>query len=57
MPSRLSLRERLRGRCLRPHLFNRKYIQNLTIQAGNSGFILGTPSDPQMFGITFKARQ
>jgi iron complex outermembrane receptor protein len=39
------------------NLFNRNYIQNLTIQAGNSGLILSTPSDPQMFGITFKAWQ
>ncbi len=39
------------------NLFNANYIQNLTIQAGNSGLILGTPSDPRMFGLTFRARQ
>ncbi len=39
------------------NLFNSDYIQNLTTQAGNSGLILGTPSDPQMFGMTFKAWQ
>ncbi|HUD94677.1 TonB-dependent receptor [Sphingobium sp.] len=39
------------------NLFDRDYIQNLTVQAGNSGLILGTPSDPQMFGLTFKAWQ
>jgi iron complex outermembrane receptor protein len=39
------------------NLFDSNYIQNLTVQAGNSGLILGTPSDPQMFGVTFKAWQ
>ncbi|WP_232494064.1 TonB-dependent receptor [Novosphingobium kaempferiae] len=39
------------------NLFDSDYIQNLTVQAGNSGLILGTPSDPQMFGVTFKAWQ
>ena len=39
------------------NLFAENYIQNLTIQAGNSGLILGTPSDPRMFGITLRARQ
>jgi len=39
------------------NLFNKDYIQNLTIQAGNSGLILGTPSDPRVIGITFRARQ
>ncbi|MFX5884912.1 hypothetical protein ABTE50_18930, partial [Acinetobacter baumannii] len=29
------------------NLLNANYIQNLTIQAGNSGLILGTPSDPR----------
>ena len=36
------------------NLFNREYIQNLTIQAGNSGLILGTPSDPRTYGVTFR---
>ena len=39
------------------NLFDRDYIQNLTIQAGNSGLILGTPSDPRTVGITLRARQ
>jgi iron complex outermembrane receptor protein len=39
------------------NLFNSNYIQNLTIQAGNSGLILGTPSDPRSIGVTFRARQ
>ena len=39
------------------NLFNRSYIQNVTIQSGNSGLILATPSDPRTFGITLRARQ
>ncbi|WP_053000741.1 TonB-dependent receptor [Sphingomonas sanxanigenens] len=39
------------------NLFDADYIQNLTIQAGNSGLILGTPSDPRLIGVTFRARQ
>ena len=39
------------------NLLGANYIQNLTIQAGNSGLILGTPSDPRTVGITFRARQ
>jgi len=39
------------------NLFNKDYIQNLTIQAGNSGLILGTPSDPRVIGVTFRTRQ
>ncbi|MEY4836153.1 MAG: hypothetical protein RLZZ475_12 [Pseudomonadota bacterium] len=31
-------------------------IQNLTIQAGNSGLILGTPSDPRTVGVTLRWR-
>ena len=34
------------------NLFNRNYLQNLTTQAGNSGLILGTPSDPRIIGAT-----
>ncbi|MFZ4690234.1 MAG: TonB-dependent receptor, partial [Polymorphobacter sp.] len=33
------------------NLFNSNYIQNLTTQAGNSGLILGTPSDPRIIGV------
>jgi iron complex outermembrane receptor protein len=39
------------------NLFDADYIQNVTIQAGNSGLILGTPSDPRTIGLTFRARQ
>jgi len=39
------------------NLFDTNYIQNVTIQAGNSGLILGTPSDPRTIGVTFRARQ
>ena len=34
------------------NLFNSNYIQNLTTQAGNSGLIVGTPSDPRVIGAT-----
>ncbi len=37
------------------NLFKANYIQNLTIQAGNSGLILGTPSIPRIFGVTLRA--
>jgi iron complex outermembrane recepter protein len=39
------------------NLLGADYIQNLTIQAGNSGLILGNPSDPRVVGITFRAWQ
>jgi iron complex outermembrane receptor protein len=38
------------------NLLDADYIQNVTIQAGNSGLILATPSDPRMFGVTLRAR-
>jgi len=31
------------------------YLQNLTVQAGNSGLIVGTPSDPRTYGVTLRA--
>ncbi|MFC3174777.1 TonB-dependent receptor [Novosphingobium bradum] len=37
------------------NLFNRHYLQNVTVQAGNSGLILGTPGDPRMIGLTLRA--
>jgi len=37
------------------NLFNRDYLQNVTVQAGNSGLIVGTPSDPRMLGATLRA--
>ena len=39
------------------NLFDKDYLQNVTVQAGNSGLIVGTPSDPRMFGLTFRAHQ
>lgn len=39
------------------NLLDADYIQNVTIQAGNSGLILGTPSDPRTVGVTFRLRQ
>ncbi len=38
------------------NLFDADYIQNVTIQAGNSGLILGTPSDPRVAGLTMRLR-
>jgi|GEM_PF-2260810 len=32
------------------------YLQNITVQAGNSGLIVGTPGDLRMFGITLRAK-
>jgi iron complex outermembrane recepter protein len=37
------------------NLFNRDYITALTIQTGNSGLILGQPSDPRLVGVTLRA--
>jgi iron complex outermembrane recepter protein len=38
------------------NVFDKNYIQNLTVQAGNSGLILGTPNDPRAIGLTLRAR-
>ena len=38
------------------NLFAANYIQNVTVQAGNSGLILGTPSDPRTYGLTMRVR-
>ncbi len=38
------------------NLLDADYIQNVTIQAGNSGLILGTPSDPRTIGGTVRFR-
>ncbi|MFO1255648.1 MAG: TonB-dependent receptor [Sphingomonadaceae bacterium] len=38
------------------NLLDRDYLQNVTVQAGNSGLIVGTPGDPRMFGGTLKMR-
>ena len=37
------------------NLLDREYMQNLTVQAGNSGLIVGTPSDPRTYGMTLRA--
>ena len=37
------------------NLFDTDYITALTIQTGNSGLILGQPSDPRVLGITLRA--
>lgn len=39
------------------NLFDKDYLQNVTVQAGNSGLIVGTPSDRRMFGVTMRAHQ
>lgn len=38
------------------NLTKANYLQNVTVQAGNSGLIVGTPSDPRMFGITLRGK-
>jgi iron complex outermembrane receptor protein len=37
------------------NLFGERYLQNVTVQAGNSGLVVGTPSDPRMYGVTLRA--
>jgi iron complex outermembrane receptor protein len=37
------------------NLLDERYMQNLTVQAGNSGLIVGTPNDPRTFGIALRA--
>lgn len=37
------------------NLFDKDYLTALTIQTGNSGLILGQPSDPRMVGMTVRA--
>jgi hypothetical protein len=36
--------------------FDEDYITALTIQTGNSGLILGQPSDPRLLGVTVRAQ-
>ncbi|WDF73642.1 TonB-dependent receptor [Novosphingobium sp. KACC 22771] len=38
------------------NLTRANYLQNVTVQAGNSGLIVGTPGDPRMFGVTLRAK-
>jgi len=37
------------------NLTNEHYLQNVTVQAGNSGLVVGTPGDPRMGGVTLRA--
>jgi iron complex outermembrane recepter protein len=37
------------------NLLDEEYMQNLTVQAGNSGLIVGTPNDPRAIGIALRA--
>jgi iron complex outermembrane receptor protein len=37
------------------NVFDEDYISALTIQTGNSGLILGQPSDPRLVGVTVRA--
>jgi iron complex outermembrane receptor protein len=37
------------------NLFDRNYITALTVQTGNSGLILGQPSDSRSVGVTLRA--
>ncbi|MDB5479470.1 MAG: TonB-dependent receptor [Caulobacteraceae bacterium] len=37
------------------NLFDENYLQNVTVQSGNSGLIIGTPGDPRTFGVTVRA--
>jgi iron complex outermembrane receptor protein len=37
------------------NLLDRDYMQNLTVQAGNSGLVVGTPGDPRTWGMTLRA--
>ncbi len=38
------------------NLLDEEYMQNLTVQAGNSGLIVGTPNDPRTVGIALRAK-
>ena len=38
------------------NLLDENDLQNVTPQAGNSGLVIGTPSDPRTFGVTIRAR-
>ncbi len=38
------------------NLLDADYLQNLTVQAGNSGLIVGTPSEPRVVGVTLRFR-
>jgi iron complex outermembrane receptor protein len=37
------------------NLFDRNYLQNVTVQAGNSGLIAGTPGEQRLVGLMVRA--
>jgi iron complex outermembrane receptor protein len=37
------------------NLTDEHYLQNVTVQAGNSGLVVGTPGDQRMTGVTLRA--
>lgn len=37
------------------NFFQAEYLQNVTVQAGNSGLVVGTPGDPRTLGMTLRA--
>ena len=37
------------------NLTNEHYLQNVTVQAGNSALVVGTPGDPRTAGVTLRA--
>ena len=37
------------------NLLKENYLQNVTVQAGNSGLVVGTPGDPRTLGMTLRA--
>jgi iron complex outermembrane receptor protein len=39
------------------NLFNENYVTALTIQAGNSGLILGQTGDPRLVGVTLRVKR
>jgi iron complex outermembrane receptor protein len=38
------------------NLLNRDYVQNVTVQAGNSGLIVGTAREPRTIGVTLRTQ-
>jgi iron complex outermembrane receptor protein len=38
------------------NLLDKDYLQNVTVQAGNSGLIVGTPGDARSIGVTLRAK-
>ena len=39
------------------NLLDSNYVQNVTVQAGNSGLVLATPSDPLTYGVSLRFRR